>query len=551
MEEFDTIIIGSGAGGLSTAICLARAGQKVLVLEQHYVPGGWAHSFSLNGQRFSPGVHYVGLIDEGKSTNEMYCGLGIANDIVFFRMNKNAYEHCLINGEKFDIPAGIENWKKSLVARFPSEAKNINEYLTLIQRVSYELQLIPKLEGFWQKITVPFRTKHFGKFALFPLKKVIGWHIKDSLLKAVLNIHCGDHGLSPKKACFPVHCSVMSHYFEGGFYPMGGGGAIVKAMTNGIKKHGGEVRVKQDVTKILIKNKKSIGIQLRNGQQIFAKTIVSNADPSITYLDLVGKKYLSKGLIKKLKKTKYSVTSLILFLTLDIDVTQFGVDSGNIWMMKDENDDANFEELMNSNITEGDSFSAVFISCTTMKDPVSFNGRYHNFEIVTYINYDNLPEFNSLGDYHSENYKIFKQKVIAKLMNNIEKVIPGAKQNVVQAELGTPKTNEFYINSTKGNVYGTEKTLNQVGPFSYKNKSEIENLYLCGASTLSHGVAGATQSGIVAAAEILNCKPENLLIEDVNQKIRIYDAEEQSTWPEWVNIKRLNNIRTFKEIKIP
>ena len=550
MEKFDTIIIGSGVGGLSTAICLARAGQKVLVLEQHYVPGGWAHSFTLNGQRFSPGVHYVGLIDEGQTTNEMYRGLGIANDIVFFRMNKSAYEHCLINGEKFDVPAGIENWNKTLATRFPEEAKNIKEYLTLIQNVSLELQLIPKLEGFWQKITLPFRTKHFGKFALFSLKKVIGWHIKNPLLKSVLNIQCGDHGLSPKRACFPVHCSVMSHYFEGGFYPMGGGGGIVKAMTNGVRKHGGEIRVKQDVTKILIENKKAIGVQLKNGQQILAKTIVSNADPSITYLNLIGKEHLSKGLVKKLKKTKYSVTSLILFLTLDMDVTQFGIDSGNIWMMKDENDDANFDELMNGNITEGDSFPAVFISCTTMKDPVSFNGRYHNFEVITYINYDSLPEFNGIEDYHSEDYKIFKEKISAKLMNNLEKIIPGAKQNVVQIELGTPKTNEFYINSTNGNVYGTEKTLNQVGPFSYKNKSEIENLYLCGASTLSHGVAGSTQSGIVAAAGILNCKPEDLLIEDANQKIQIYDAEEPSTWPDWIHAKRLDKFKTFKEIKI-
>lgn len=550
MEKFDTIIIGSGVGGLSTAICLARAGQKVLVLEQHYVPGGWAHSFTLNGQRFSPGVHYVGLIGEGQTMNEMYRGLGIANDVVFFRMNKNAYEHCLINGEKFDIPAGIDNWNKSLAARFPKEAKNIKKYLDLIQNVSLEMQLIPKLEGFWQKITVPFRTKHFGKFALFPLKKVIGWHIKDPLLKSVLNVQCGDHGLSPKRACFPVHCSVMSHYFEGGFYPMGGGGGIVKAMTNGVKKHGGEVRVKQDVAKILIENKKAVGIQLKNGQQIYAKTIVSNADPSITYLDLIGKEHLSKGLVKKLAKTKYSVTSLILFLTLDMDVTQFGIDSGNIWMMKDENDDANFDELMNGNITEGDSFPAVFISCTTTKDPASFNGRYHNFEVITYINYDSLPEFVGVEDYHSEDYKIFKEKVMAKLMNNLEKIIPGSKQNVVQAELGTPKTNEFYINSTKGNVYGTEKTLNQVGPFSFKNKSEIENLYLCGASTLSHGVAGATQSGIVAAAGILDCKPEDLLLEDANQKIQIYDAEEPSTWPDWIHAKRLDKIRTFKEIKI-
>jgi all-trans-retinol 13,14-reductase len=550
MEEFDAIIVGSGVGGLSTAICLARAGQRVLVLEQHYVPGGWAHSFTLNGQRFSPGVHYVGLIGEGQSTNEMYRGLGIANDMVFFRMNKKAYEHCWINGEKFDIPAGIENWKKSLATRFPKEEKNINNYLTLVERVSLELQLIPKLKGFWQNITVPFRTKHFGKFALFSLKRVIGWYIKNPLLKSVLNVQCGDHGLSPKRACFPVHCSVMSHYFEGGFYPMGGGGGIVKAMTNAVKKHGGEIRVKQNVAKILIENKKAIGIQLENGQQILAKTIVSNADPSNTYLKLIGKEHLSKGLIKKLEKTKYSVTSLILFLTLDIDVTQFEIDSGNIWMMKDENDDANFDQLMDGDITDGDSFPAVFISCTTMKDPVSFNGRYHNFEVLTYINYDNLPEFNGLEDYHSENYKLFKEKVINKFINNIEKIIPGAKQNVVQAELGTPKTNEFYINSTKGNVYGTEKTLKQVGPFSYKNKTEIENLYLCGASTLSHGVAGATQSGIVASAGILNCKPEDLLREDANQKIQIYNADDASSWPDWINAKRLDKVRSFKEIII-
>ncbi|WP_293893346.1 NAD(P)/FAD-dependent oxidoreductase [Flavobacterium sp.] len=550
MNHFDTIIVGSGVGGLATAICLARAGQKVLVLEQHYVPGGWSHSFTLNGQRFSPGVHYVGYIDEGQSTNELYRGLGIANDMVFFRMNKNGYEHCLIRDETFDLPAGVENLRKMLSTRFPKEEKNIREYLTLIQKVNFELQLIPKLKGFWQKITAPFRTKHFGKFALFPLKRVIGWHIKDPLLKAVLNIQCGDHGLPPNRACFPVHCSVMGHYFDGGFYPMGGGGGIVKAMTNGVKKHGGEVRLKQDVEKIIIENKKAIGVLLKNGQSLFAKNIVSNADPSVTYLNLVGKSYLSKSLMKKLNKTKYSVTSLILFLTLDIDVTQFGIDSGNIWMMKDENDDANFEDLMNNDITAGNLFPAVFISCTTIKDPVSFNGRHHNFEVVTYVNYDNLNDFNGLKDYHNKEYIIFKEKVINKLMNNIEKIIPGAKQNIVQVELGTPKTNEFYINSTRGNVYGTEKTLNQVGPFSYKNNSEIDNLFLCGASTLSHGVAGATHSGVEAAAAILGCMSADLLVKDETQRLRIYDAEDVLTWPDWIHVKRDHKSRKFKEINL-
>jgi all-trans-retinol 13,14-reductase len=143
---------------------------------------------------------------------------------------------------------------------------------------------------------------------------------------------------------------------------------------------------------------------------------------------------------------------------------------------------------------------------------------------------------------------VFKNKIIAKFLNSIEKIIPTAKQHIVQAELGTPKTNQFYINSTNGNVYGTEKTLNQVGPFSYKNKTEIDNLYLCGASTLSHGVTGATYSGLEAAARILNCHSSEFLIDDDSQEITIFNAEDSSTWSDFVHKKREDKIRTFKEV---
>lgn len=547
MEEFDSIIIGSGAGGLATALCLSRAGQKVLVLEQHSVPGGWCHSFTLNSQRFSPGVHYIGLLEEGQSTNALYKGLGVANDIVFFRMNSSSYDHCIINGQKFHFPAGIENLKESLIGYFPEEEKNIKEYLGLVKKVSDELQLIPKLKGFWQNITVPFRTKHFGKFALFSLKRVVNWHVKDAILKAVLNAQCGDHGLPPGRASFPVHCSVMNHYFEGGFYPMGGGGAIVKAMTTKIKSYGGSIRTQQAVSKILIENQKAFGVELATGERLFAKNIISNADPTTTYHKLIGKEKISKKLNKKLDKTKYSVTSLILFLTLDMDVTKYGIDSGNIWNFKDEHIDDHFETLMKGDVTEGEEFPAFFMSCTTIKDPVSFNGRYHNFEVVTYVDYDSFSAFDG-EDYHCPEYSLFKDKIIQKFLNSVEKIIPEARQHIVQAELGTPKTNQFYINSTRGNVYGTEKTLNQVGPFSYKNKTEFEHLFLCGASTLSHGITGATYSGLATAAIILNCKQDDLLLEDPAQKITIFDAEDPGSWSEFIHKKREDKKRTFKEI---
>jgi len=123
----------------------------------------------------------------------------------------------------------------------------------------------------------------------------------------------------------------------------------------------------------------------------------------------------------------------------------------------------------------------VFISCTTLKDPTSFDGRHHSFEVVTFVDYKTFDAFNNEGDYHSEAYTLFKQKIINKLMNNVERVIPNAKQHIVTAQLGTPKTNQHYIQSTNGSVYGTEKVLTQIGPFAYRHKSEIEGLFLCGA----------------------------------------------------------------------
>ncbi|MDQ3050322.1 MAG: NAD(P)/FAD-dependent oxidoreductase [Bacteroidota bacterium] len=536
-QQYDSIIIGSGAGGLTTALCLSRAGQRVLVLEQHDVPGGWCHSFQINGHRFSPGVHYIGLVEKGQSTSLLYEGLGVANDMVFFRMNSNAYEHCVIGNERIDLPAGIDNLMTVLSARFPHEKKNIKDYVEMVARVGYQLQLIPRMKGFWDHLTIAYRTRHMGKYGLFSLKRVINWYIKDPLLKAVLNVQCGDHGLPPDKASFPVHCAVMGHYFNGACYPMGGGGGIVKAFTTSIKKYGGEIRTQQQVKKIIIDKNKAVGVELADGGKIYATRIISNADPGITYLQLVGEDSISKKLAKKLAATKYSVTSLILFLTLEMDVRAAGMDSGNVWQLEHPDLDTIYNNLTHNNVLEGDEFPAVFISCTTLKDPVSYNGRHHNFEVVTFIGYDCFKEFNSGNDYHNEAYAKFKNRIMEKMMNNLEKILPGAKNHVVQMELGTPKTNQFYINSTRGNVYGTEKTFNQVGPFSFGSKSEIENLFLCGASTLSHGVGGASHSGIATAATILGCRPDELLRTDPEQNIRIYDAEDPSSWPDWVHQK--------------
>lgn len=537
-DKYDTIIVGSGVGGLSAAICLSRAGQKVLVLEQHDVPGGWCHSFYLNGYRFTPGVHYVGLLGEGQSTRELYEGLGIANELAFYKMNPNAFEHCWIGDERFDYPANFNEFQNRLIERFPHERKGIIKYLTLIKNVSRQLQLIPKIRTIWQQITIPFRTKHMGKYAPFTLKRVINWHVKDPLLQRILNIQYGDHGLPPSKASFLMHAAIMDHYSEGGFYPMGGGGALVKAMTNTIKKYGSLVKTKSAVANIIVETinntKIAKGVILKNGQKIFADRVISNADPETTYKKMIGTKFLSKKLLKKLDKTKYSCTSLMLFLTVDMDIKKAGLDSGNIWMMPNRDMDELYDDMQKCDILEGDEFSGLFISCTSLKDPISFDGRFHTLEVITYINYEAFAGFENEEIERSQAYLDFKEKIMQKFLNSLERVVPGISDKIVHKDLGTPLTNEYYLNTYKGNVYGTEKSLKHIGPFAYRSKSEIRDLYMCGASIVSHGVAGAGYSGVQTAASILGCKQDDLIQPDSEQSLRIYDAEDDSNYPEWM-----------------
>ena len=498
-----------------------------------------------------PGVHYVGMLDKGEPTSNLYESLGIANDLVFFRMNPAAYEHCWIGNEKIDLPAGIDQLYDSLSSKFPAEKKGLKKYLSLVKNVSHQLQLIQKMDGFWNSLLILFHTGQLIKYGMFSLKKVIDWHIKDPLLKKVLNVQCGDYGLPPGKASFPLHCAIMDHYFNGGFYPMGGGAAIVKAMTNSIKKHGGKILTGQGVKRILLegdKPKRAVGVELENGEQIRAQRVVSNADPAQTYLKMIGRENLSNRLQSKLAKTKYSVTSLILFLTLDMDVRKAGLDSGNIWMLCNQDLELLFEDMITEDILTEDEFPGIFISCTTLKDPVSFNGRYHNLEVVTFIDYKFYNRFKHDGSNRSEYYLKHKERICQKLLNGLEKVLPGFRKKIVQMDLGTPMTNEYYINSTKGNVYGTEKNFWQIGPFSYSNKSEIENLYLCGASILAHGVSGASNSGVETAAAILNCRVNDLLKPIEGQNIRVYDSEDSSEWPQWIHQKIEDKKRRFKKI---
>lgn len=531
MLDADAIVIGSGSGGLTAALSLAQSGQRVLVLDQHEVPGGWCHSFNRGGYHFSPGVHYVGQLEAGGSTAKIYEGLGVADDLQFFELDSNAFEQCTVEGRRFDYCRDVNNLSERFQQRFPADAKGLKDYFQILELAYNQIPLMSDVSSVLDLVTVPYRTRHLGRYGLFSLKTILEKRICDPLARAFLSIQTGDHGLPPRLAPFGLHCGVMGHYFNGGYYPVGGGMAIPLALRKALKKHGGEIRLNSRVTKILLENRRAVGVELTNGTKLRAKFVVSNVDPHQTYSNLVGLDNLSRGLKRKLDKTRYSLPAISLFFAVDVDVRKLGMSSGNVWYMKSTDFDGIFDRAISAKLFEQDEFEGLFVTALSLKDPTQYNGRHHTLEAVTFVGFEAFKEFeNSNSNSRPAAYLKLKEKISKMMIKTLDRAVPGLSRHIVFSELGTPTTSQHFINTTEGASYGTEKSRFQIGPFAYKIRTEIENLYLCGASTSSHGVSGAAFSGLDAAAAVLACKRKDLL-RNSTQRMRTFSAEKPEAWP--------------------
>lgn len=530
MLDADTVVIGSGMGGLTAAVALAQSGQKVLVLEQHYVPGGWTHSFALGGHRFSPGVHYLGQLQEGGAVRRTFEGLGLGESLSFFELNPDGYDHVRAGGVSFDFCAGKQELIDRLCGQFPKDARGITEFVNLSKTVRDELGELANNRGFLDTLTLPYRTRHIGRFGLYSLQRVLNDRIKDPVARGVLSVQCGDHGMPPSRAPFVLHATVAGHYFEGGWYPKGGGSALPKALTRALTRAGGTFKLETRVDKILLEGKRAIGVRLSDGTELRANHVVSNADPGITYRKLIGDEHLPTGLKNKLQKTRWSTAAVSLFFAVECDVKALGLDSGNYWLCPGIDAEAAYSAMEKTDVLELDELPGLFLSITTLKDPSSFNGRHHTCEAFVFVPFETFAKYSGpASGAHGAEYEAFKKKIAGKMLQMIEKQLPGLTKNVVFQDLGSPLTNVHYVEATGGSVYGTEKSLWQMGPFGFNQASPFPGLTLCGASTLGHGVHGASLSGLAAAARLLACRPGELL--KANQpKLTTFSAAEARAW---------------------
>jgi all-trans-retinol 13,14-reductase len=503
--QWDTIVIGSGAGGMTAALALARAGQKVVVLEQHYLPGGWTHSFTLEGYRFSPGVHYLGELREGGNLRKLYEGLGVARDLEFKEMNPNGFDHFLIDGQQFDQPRGKERWIERLTAAFPHEREGIARYFSVIGHVADELKRVDKLLMFPQVLTVPWKAPHLLRWGFATLQSLIDKCIKDPTLRAVLCAQCGNHGLGPSRVSLPLHAAMAAHYDDGAFYPVGGARMIPQAFIKALRREGGQIKVRTRVEEILVEKGRVAGVRTADGERLEAPNVICNADPAMVYGKLLPAEYC-RAETRKVRRTEYSASMISIFCAVEMDLPAMGIDSGNYWLYRTNDVDGAYERM--SKEMPADELEVLFLAVTSLKDPTPHAPRgHHTMEMFTFVPYAPFERWAGSEHGHRDpEYQALKQRLGEQTLRSAEKIIPGIRDHVRFLEVGTPITNDFYCQTNHGAVYGTAKTPWQMGPFAFDQRGRVGGLHFCGASTLSHGVAGSSVSGLMVATRILGRK---------------------------------------------
>jgi phytoene dehydrogenase-like protein len=459
-DMYDVIVIGAGISGLVSGCSLAKAGLKVLIVEQHNKPGGYFTSFKRRGFQFDSAAHSFGNYRESGHVKKIFSDLGVDKIVGINRFDPSD----VIISPDFRITFWNDANKtiKDLAKIFPNEKDNIVNFF---------------------KFLLSANQTEFTKLKDKTFSQLLHSFFQDEKLISSLSLFAfGNGGLPPSLMHAFSGAKIFSEFIiDGGYYPEGGIQNLPNALEQIIRQHEGKVLYKKTVSKILVESNNVVGVVLNGKERLLCHYVIAACDMTQTFTVLLNEELVGKERIDKLKEFSPSISTFILYIGIDKPFRGLPQPGTNTWYLPHYDLDAVYNHIQQCNLAEAGIYMV----------RVSPDQR-------TLLALVSAPYKTALF------WKQNKKKIAEDFLLRIEKVVPDLKQHVTYYEAATPLTSYRYTLNYQGAAFGWAKTPTQTYDPLFNRTTFINGLYLTGHWTsIAFGMPGVCYSGADTAARIL------------------------------------------------
>jgi len=520
-DQRDIVIIGGGHNGLVTAFYLAKAGFRPLVLESRPQVGGAAVT-----EEFHPGFHCSTLShNAGPLRPDIVVDMQLAQHGLKLITPEASVVSLRPDGRALTLYHDAYKSAKEIVAFSQKDADNypaLQESLRKMGGVIADVLRMtppdidsPSRTDLWGMLQTGRALRKLGKKDLYRLLRwgpmaiadLVAEYFETDLLRGTVAAR-GIFGtfLGPWSAgsalVLLIRAAADASPAGSATFAVGGAGAITQSMASAAKAAGAEIRTNAEVAEVRVKDGVAVSVVLKSGDEIAAKTIISNADPKRTLLKLVDPIHLTPGFAEKLQHYRAMGTVAKINLALDGLPSFPALKNGNAAALSGRIQISHgidyleraFDESKYGNFSKQPYLEVTIPSLT---DPTLAPNGKHVMSI--YMQY---APYKLKGDWNGQRGELGDAVV-----NALGQYAPDLPGLVLEGQIITPKDLEDTYGLTGGHIFHGELALDQFFTMRplldwARYRTPIANLYLCGSGT--HPGAGLTGgSGANAAREIL------------------------------------------------